>query len=110
MTTDRDGGSVRRHTAARTWASLPLVPLAVALGVGIAVTPWLSSGVAWALWLGGVTDDFVVPLGVDRFGQSGDIPDLYRVYGLDREAIIDAAARACLRAMPASAAAGNVVR
>jgi len=42
-----------------------------------------------------------VPLGVDRFGQSGDIADLYRVYGLDRDAIIDAAARACLRAMPA---------
>ena len=55
MTTDRDGDTVRRHLASRTWASLPLVPLAVALGVGIAVTPWLSSGVAWALWLGGVT-------------------------------------------------------
>src|SRR5713101_6090073 len=51
-------------------------------------------------WLGGVTHDFVVPLGVDRFGQSGDIPDLYRVYGLDCDAIIDAAARACLRARP----------
>ena len=55
MTTDRDGGSVRRHLASRTWASLPLVPLAVALGVGIAVTPWLSSRVAWTLWLAGVT-------------------------------------------------------
>jgi pyruvate dehydrogenase E1 component len=42
----------------------------------------------------------VVPLGVDHFGQSGDIPDLYRVYGLDAEAIIDAAARACLRTRP----------
>jgi pyruvate dehydrogenase complex dehydrogenase (E1) component len=30
---------------------------------------------------------------VDRFGQSGDIPDLYRAYGLDTEAIIAAAAR-----------------
>jgi pyruvate dehydrogenase E1 component len=40
----------------------------------------------------------LVPLGVDNFGQSGDIPDLYRVYGIDADAIIDAAARACLRA------------
>ena len=52
-------------------------------------------------WLGGVADNFVVPLGVDRFGQSGDIAELYRVYGIDCEAIIDAAARACLHARPA---------
>jgi pyruvate dehydrogenase E1 component len=49
-------------------------------------------------WLGAVARHSVVPLGVDRFGQSGDIPDLYREYGLDPDAIIDAAARACLRA------------
>ncbi len=47
-------------------------------------------------WLGAVAPHRVVALGVDRFGQSGDIPDLYREYGLDTEAIIDAAARACL--------------
>jgi pyruvate dehydrogenase E1 component len=29
---------------------------------------------------------------VDRFGQSGDIPDLYRAYRLDADAILDAAA------------------
>jgi pyruvate dehydrogenase E1 component len=50
-------------------------------------------------WLGGVARHVVVPLGIDRFGQSGDIPDLYRVYGIDCDAIVDAAARACLRAM-----------
>jgi pyruvate dehydrogenase E1 component len=33
---------------------------------------------------------------VDHFGQSGDIPDLYGAYGIDTEAILDAAARACL--------------
>ena len=47
-------------------------------------------------WLGAVARHGVVALGVDRFGQSGDIPDLYREYGLDSQAIIDAAARACL--------------
>ncbi len=47
-------------------------------------------------WLGGVARHRVYPLGVDRFGQSGDIPDLYRSYGLDADSILDAAARACL--------------
>ena len=47
-------------------------------------------------WLGSVAHHTVVPLGVDRFGQSGDLPDLYRYYGIDEEAIIDAAARAYL--------------
>ena len=51
-------------------------------------------------WLGAVAGNIIVPLGVDRFGQSGDIADLYRAYGIDNEAIIDAAARACLRALP----------
>jgi pyruvate dehydrogenase E1 component len=38
----------------------------------------------------------VVPLGVDRVGQAGDIPDLYRDYGLDVDAILDACAEALL--------------
>jgi pyruvate dehydrogenase E1 component len=43
-------------------------------------------------WLGGVRGMRVSPLGVDRFGQTGDLPDLYRTYRLDSDAIIDAAA------------------
>ena len=50
-------------------------------------------------WLGAVTGNRIVPIGVDRFGQSGDIPDLYRAYRIDTEAILDAAARACLLAL-----------
>jgi pyruvate dehydrogenase E1 component len=45
-------------------------------------------------WLGSVRGQRVVPLGIEKFGQSGDIPDLYRTYGLDAAAIIDAVARA----------------
>ena len=48
-------------------------------------------------WLGGVHGQAVEPLGVSRFGQAGDIPDLYKAYGLDAEAILDACARALLR-------------
>ena len=47
-------------------------------------------------WLGGVAGHRIKSLGVDRFGQSGDIPDLYRLYGLDAGAILDAAASLCL--------------
>ena len=43
-------------------------------------------------WLGGVRGHRVSPLGVDRFGQTGDLLDLYRAYRLDCDAIIDAAA------------------
>jgi pyruvate dehydrogenase E1 component len=67
---------------------------------GAALVTVTDSHPATLSWLGGITLSLVMPLGVDRFGQSGDIPDLYRVYGIDREAIIDAAARACLRARP----------
>ncbi|MGG5820996.1 1-deoxy-D-xylulose-5-phosphate synthase N-terminal domain-containing protein [Falsiroseomonas sp. HW251] len=49
-------------------------------------------------WIGAVRGQRVVPLGVDRFGQAGDIPDLFREYGLDAEAILDACAEALLPA------------
>ena len=48
-------------------------------------------------WLGSVAGHRIYPLGVDRFGQAGDIPDLYREYGIDSNAILDSAARACIR-------------
>ena len=37
------------------------------------------------------------PLGVEHFGQSGDIPDLFERYRIDAEAILDACAAVCLR-------------
>ena len=49
-------------------------------------------------WLASVRRHRVIPLGVDRFGQSGDLPDLYREYRLDVDAIVDAVARVALSA------------
>ena len=43
-------------------------------------------------WLGSVRGQRVRALGVERFGQAGDLIDLYRTYRLDVDAIIDAAA------------------
>ncbi len=48
-------------------------------------------------WLGAVRGSRVAPLGVTRFGQSGDIPDLYAAYGIDADAIIAAAEKALRR-------------
>ena len=43
-------------------------------------------------WIGGVRGNRVAPLGIDRFGQTGDLPDLYGEYRLDANAILDATA------------------
>lgn len=43
-------------------------------------------------WLGGVRGMRVSPLGTDRFGQTGNLADLYRTYRLDADAIVQAAA------------------
>ncbi len=42
-------------------------------------------------WLGAVQGHRVRPLGVEHFGQTGTIADLYRHYGIDANAIIAAA-------------------
>jgi pyruvate dehydrogenase E1 component len=42
-------------------------------------------------WLGAVYGHKVRPLGVEHFGQTGSIADLYRHYGIDANAIIAAA-------------------
>ena len=66
------------------------------LGDNAAVITVLDGHPATLSWLGAVARHRVYPLGVEHFGQSGDLPDLYRVYRLDAGAILDAAARACL--------------
>ena len=42
-------------------------------------------------WLGGVHGHRTVPLGVEHFGQTGTVTDLYRHFGIDAAAIADAA-------------------
>jgi len=41
-------------------------------------------------WFGSVHGHRVKPLGIQDFGQAGDIPDLYNYYGIDTAAIINA--------------------
>jgi pyruvate dehydrogenase E1 component len=47
-------------------------------------------------WLGSVRGQRVLPLGVEHFGQSGTIDDLYGAYRIGSEAILDACAGALL--------------
>jgi hypothetical protein len=44
-------------------------------------------------FLAGVHGAPIANLGVDDFGQSGDVADLYRHFGIDADAIVDAALR-----------------
>lgn len=84
----RGAGSTRQPCHIETL----LAPLARDAGI---VT--LIDGSPAALsWLGSVRGQRVSPLGTDRFGQAGDLPDLYRAYRLDPEAVFDAAAEIML--------------
>jgi pyruvate dehydrogenase E1 component len=47
-------------------------------------------------WLGGVLGQRVAPLGVEKFGQTGSLADLYSAYRLDGDAIAEAAAEILL--------------
>lgn len=39
-------------------------------------------------WIGAVAGHRTIPLGVEHFGQTGTIADLYRHFGIDAEAIV----------------------
>ncbi len=45
-------------------------------------------------WLGGVAGHRTAALGVEHFGQTGTVADLYRHYGIDAAAIVETAAAA----------------
>ena len=84
----------RRSGAAGSMSHIEtlLAPLAP----GAALVTVLDGHPAAHAWLGSVRGQRVVPLGPDRFGQTGDLPDLYREYGVDTDAILDACAQALL--------------
>jgi pyruvate dehydrogenase E1 component len=65
-----------------------LAPLSSSAGL----VTLLDGSPAALSWLGGVRGHKVSPLGVERFGQTGSLADLYREYRLDTDALIEAAA------------------
>ncbi len=86
--------ALKTGDAERTHVRRLLQPLAASAGL---VTV-LDGHPATLSWLGSVGRHRVLPLGVTRFGQSGDVQDLYSAYELDVDAILNAAARLCVGA------------
>ena len=50
----------------------------------------LASAILFS-FLAGIRQTPIACLGVDDFGQSGDVPDLYRAFGIDTDTIVGAA-------------------
>ncbi|HKU99431.1 MAG TPA: transketolase [Vineibacter sp.] len=86
----------RRAATSRTAADglSPVERLLAPLGRNARLITVLDGHPLTLSWLGGVGPHRTVPLGIEGFGQSGDIPDLYRALRLDSAAIIDAVAQA----------------
>lgn len=85
----------REWSAASTGRRMPrgtshIERLLAGLPKGAGLVTMLDGSPSALSWLGGVDGRRVAPLGVDRFGQTGDLPDLYRQYRLDADATIDA--------------------
>lgn len=55
------------------------------------ITTVIDGHPATLAWLGGVVGHRTVSLGVEHFGQTGTVRDLYRHYGIDDRAIANAA-------------------
>jgi len=62
------------------------------LAPGAGLVTLLDGAPASLSWLGGVMGHRVSPLGIERFGQTGSLDDLYREYRLDVDSIVEAAA------------------
>jgi pyruvate dehydrogenase E1 component len=93
-------GWTRAQTA--RWAgrreSSHVETLLSALGPGAGLATIADAAPAALSWLGGVLGQRVAPLGVERFGQTGSLPDLYAAYRLDQDAITEGIAELLLPA------------
>jgi pyruvate dehydrogenase E1 component len=79
------------------WTNVPrlkshIETLLEPLSQGAGLITLLDGSPSALSWLGSVRGQRVRALGVERFGQAGDLIDLYRTYRLDADAILDAAA------------------
>ena len=94
--TDWRAAARERGVGARG-ASSHVERLLGALSPDAAIVTAVDAHPATLSWLGSVRGHAIAPLGVDRFGQSGSVADLYRTHGIDADALIDAVAGARLR-------------
>jgi len=78
----------------RAEASCEIERLLAPLAADAGLVTVLDGHPATLSWIGAVRGHRVQALGVEHFGQSGDLPDLFHKYRLDSDAILDAAAAA----------------
>ena len=79
------------HDTKNSWIQTLLEPLSE----NAALVTVIDGHPATLSWIGGVRGHRVESLGVDHFGQSGNLPDLYQYYGLNTESILQACRRCC---------------
>ncbi|MFN3209307.1 MAG: 1-deoxy-D-xylulose-5-phosphate synthase N-terminal domain-containing protein [Roseovarius sp.] len=60
-------------------------------------------------WLGAVAGHQTIPLGVEHFGQTGTIGDLYRHYGINRDTIVEEARKALPTGLEIARSMGAVI-
>ena len=75
----------------------PVEALLAQLPSNVGLVTVCDAAPATLSWLGGVRGHRVSPLGTDRFGQTGTLPDLYAEYRLGPDAIVEAAAELACR-------------
>lgn len=90
------------ESRAERWSGAPATPSHVdrlldALDPRAGLVTVVDGSPSTLSWLGAVRGMRVSPLGLDRFGQTGDLPDLYAVYRLGSDAIVEATANLFLR-------------
>jgi pyruvate dehydrogenase E1 component len=81
----------RAREAGRTQGSCHIERLLAPVPSHCGIVTVLDGHPATLAWLGAVQGHRVRSLGVEHFGQTGSIPDLYRHYGIDTAAIVAAA-------------------
>jgi pyruvate dehydrogenase E1 component len=81
----------RAREAGRVHATSHIERLLAAVPSHCGIVTVLDGHPATLAWLGSVQGHRVRSLGVEHFGQTGSIQDLYRHYGIDAAAIVSAA-------------------
>jgi pyruvate dehydrogenase E1 component len=88
--TAADRGRQTERTSGPSWIETLLQPLAP----DAAIVTVHDAHPAALGWIGSVRGHRTHSLGVEHFGQTGTLDELYRAYRIDAEAILDAAAQA----------------
>jgi pyruvate dehydrogenase E1 component len=86
----REGLAEASRSARSSVPSGHLERLLRAAGSGAPVVTVHDAATHSMAWVGSVLGQVIVPVGVDSFGESGTIEEVYRLFGLDNAGIVNA--------------------